>query len=378
MANPLLIPPRPPEPFIGRVKELEWVDGRIDSLEQRFREEPIVVTGEGGVGKTSLVAKYFSEKPPELEPLWVDCKDWAEGRPELDKIFRDRHSIARERRGLSVVLDGADDLPGLRVTELFRGVSNYKAVRCVVITSRNRLDLRSQRILPLARLPEIEAEALLRETISRSDLDEQSALRLLSAAEGLPIALSWVAAMARSMSGEQLKRVLAGDIYDVNDVYPDERRFVERTAKPLIISANDAMIERLKKEPKDVLKLSPRKYEELIADLLRDMGHEVTLTQTTRDGGADILASMKTDLGELLCLVDAKKYREDRKIGVSMVRTLYGTLTHYQASSAMLVTTSSYSKDARAMQEEHKYQLSLKDYTDVAGWIQRYGSRKSN
>ena len=127
MANPLLIPPRPPEPFIGRVKELEWVDGRIDSLEQRFREEPIVVTGEGGVGKTSLVAKYFSEKPPELEPLWVDCKDWAEGRPELDKIFRDRHSIARERRGLSVVLDGADDLPGLRVTELFRGVKIGRA-----------------------------------------------------------------------------------------------------------------------------------------------------------------------------------------------------------------------------------------------------------
>jgi restriction endonuclease Mrr len=58
-----------------------------------------------------------------------------------------------------------------------------------------------------------------------------------------------------------------------------------------------------------------------------------------------------------------------------MVRTPFETLTDYQATSAMLVTTSSYSPNARAMQEKHKYQLSLKDYTDVAVWIQKYGTK---
>ena len=136
-----------------------------------------------------------------------------------------------------------------------------------------------------------------------------------------------------------------------------------------MINASQEIAKRLKQEPKDIHKLTPRQYEELIAELLRDMGHEVSLTKATRDGGKDILASMKTDIGEILCLVDTKKYRRDRKIGVGMVRTLYGTLADYQATSAMLVTTSSYSPDARAMQEKHKYQLSLKDYTDVAVWI---------
>ena len=56
---------------------------------------------------------------------------------------------------------------------------------------------------------------------------------------------------------------------------------------------------------------------------------------------------MKTDIGEILCLVGTKKYRKDRKIGVGMVRTLFGTLADYQATSAMLVTTSSYSPGAR-------------------------------
>jgi restriction system protein len=86
---------------------------------------------------------------------------------------------------------------------------------------------------------------------------------------------------------------------------------------------------------------------------------------------------MRTPLRGFLCLVEAKHYREDRKIGVSLVRTLYGTLRDYQASSAMLVTTSSYSKDARALQQKHKYELSLREYTDVAGWIQRYGAHKT-
>jgi hypothetical protein len=43
----------------------------------------------------------------------------------------------------------------------------------------------------------------------------------------------------------------------------------------------------------------------------------------------------------------------------------------------MLVTTSTYSKEARAMQEHHKYQLSLRDYTDVASWIQKHGNRSN-
>ena len=106
------------------------------------------------------------------------------------------------------------------------------------------------------------------------------------------------------------------------------------------------------------------------------MGYDVTLTKTTRDGGKDILASIKTEIGDLLCLVDAKHYRKDRKIGVSMVRTLYGTLCDYRATSGMLVTTTSFSNEACAMQRKHQYQLSLRDYTDVTSWIRHYGTNR--
>ena len=179
--------------------------------------------------------------------------------------------------------------------------------------------------------------------------------------------------MAESMDAEQLRRVLAGHLYDLKDTSAEKELI--SAAKPIIISANEAMIKALQKQPGDVFKLTPREYEELVAELLNDMGYDVTLTPATRDGGKDILASFRTDCGEFLCLVEAKRYRQDRKIGVSLVRELYGTLCDYQANSGMLVTTSSYSKDARALQKKHKYQLSLRDYTDVAGWIQSYGAK---
>jgi restriction system protein len=178
------------------------------------------------------------------------------------------------------------------------------------------------------------------------------------------------------MNADQLKGVLAGHLYDIKDLSLPERRELVAIAKPLIITANQAVIERLKKQPTDVFQLSSRQYEEMIAELLDDMGYEVQLTPATRDGGKDILAYIKTPIAKLLCLVEAKKYRGDRKIGVELVRGLYGTLHDYQANSAMLVTTSTYSKDARSLQQKHDLQLSLKDYTDVATWIQRYGNNE--
>jgi len=64
-------------------------------------------------------------------------------------------------------------------------------------------------------------------------------------------------------------------------------------------------------------------------------------------------------------------------VGVELVRTLYGTLFHEQANSAMLVTTSHFTPDAKEFQKQHAYQLSLKDFQDVAEWISRFKKHNS-
>ena len=108
---------------------------------------------------------------------------------------------------------------------------------------------------------------------------------------------------------------------------------------------------------------------------MTDMGMEVELTPATRDGGKDILAYLPTEFGKLLCLVEAKRHKKTRPVGVSLVRSLYGTLDDHHATMGMLVTTSRFSPDARSFQERHKYKLSLKDFPDVVSWLMKYKER---
>jgi CRISPR/Cas system Type II protein with McrA/HNH and RuvC-like nuclease domain len=53
---------------------------------------------------------------------------------------------------------------------------------------------------------------------------------------------------------------------------------------------SDELIRYLARHPHLMRNLDPRKFEELVAELLRDKGYEVELTPRTRDGGLDIIA----------------------------------------------------------------------------------------
>ena len=166
-----------------------------------------------------------------------------------------------------------------------------------------------------------------------------------------------------------------GKLYGLREQIIATNKSIISSVARLIVTANDSLIEKLKREPAGLYKISPRQFEEVIAELLSGLGMEVVLTPVTRDGGKDILAYMQTELGRILCLVEAKQHNEKRPVGVSLVRTLYGTVVDHQASNGMLVTTSRFSSPARSFQERHKYQLSLKEYEDVVAWLLRYRRR---
>lgn len=374
MAEQFLRPPDPPRPFVGRIAEMERLHSEVYRRERRYPDMPIVIRGEPGIGKSAFAAEFVQRHSRRERSIWISCREWRILVEPFESILLDRDIATREA---TVVLDGADEIPEAELTDLFFRVVNLKRVRTLLITSRKELQLRGQREILLERLKARDSESLIKESISVSGLDEHSVQKLISAVNGHPLAISLIAGMAKTMDKEHLKKVLAGHLYDLDDAARGAKQGLITAATPVIISANERMIQALKNHPKDIFRLSPRRYEELIAELLDDMGYEVTLTKATRDGGKDILASMKTECGDFLCLVEAKRYRQDRKIGVSLVRELYGTLCDFNATSGMLVTTSSYSPDAQAFQRNHQYQLSLRDYTDVAGWIQQYGVIKS-
>lgn len=125
-------------------------------------------------------------------------------------------------------------------------------------------------------------------------------------------------------------------------------------------------------------KLHPREFEKLIAELLHDKGFEVELTKQTRDNGYDILAMKYLNgFSPIKYLVECKKYAENRKIGVDIIRGFKEVLSTEQANKGLIVTTSYFTKDAIKKQQETPLLLEYKDKDEVIDWVNQYYNQKN-
>lgn len=143
---------------------------------------------------------------------------------------------------------------------------------------------------------------------------------------------------------------------------------------------NNEYIKYLEKHPHLLYSIEPRRFEILIAELFRDMGYEIELTPESHDGGRDILAAFNLPHGKILTLVECKRYSQHNKIGVEILRSfLYVLDRKDNASCGVIATTSYFSSESLAMENEHKWRLGLKDFNGVRDWLNKYGTwRRDN
>jgi restriction system protein len=359
--------PRFDASFVNRENELRWLYEHV--IAPRRRNSAIFVTGPPGIGKTALLNHFVATRRIQSTPVWLDL-------PPFDPVpatteFVEQLYAQRLRDDLIVIIDGAELLSDNELQHFIGGLFNLKAVRSLLFASRRTPKLDRIDLLSLSSLTEIDTAQLIKAVLS-SELLPKTLDEAVRLTQGNPLAVSMLGSFLKSGGQQAVLDLISGRLYDVSKTVALPETQIVASVTPKIVSATDALIEELKKQPDSIYDLSSRKFEELLAELLSDMGWEVELTPATRDGGKDILAYLDTDVGKLLCLVEAKKYRHDRKIGVDLVRTLYGTMFDHQANSAMLVTTSSFTSDAHEFQRRHEYQLALRDYGHIVQWIQRY------
>jgi hypothetical protein len=122
--------------------------------------------------------------------------------------------------------------------------------------------------------------------------------------------------------------------------------------------------------------LDPRRFEELIAQLIEDNGFEkVKLTPASRDGGRDIIAVANVNGIEVLFAFECKRY--SHKVGVEMLRTLLGTIGHAatQATMGVLVTTSYFTNGAREFMVSEP-RIDGRDFDGVVDWLRRYDPQR--
>ena len=134
------------------------------------------------------------------------------------------------------------------------------------------------------------------------------------------------------------------------------------------------LISELRSDPDLLHKISPRKFEEVVAELLFDMGCDVELTPETRDGGRDILAGFNSPVGRLLAIVECKRYSRHRPIGTSLVeRFLWTVEQRDRASIGIFATTSSFTAGARERAKDRHWTVKLKEHRDLREWLNNYG-----
>jgi hypothetical protein len=132
------------------------------------------------------------------------------------------------------------------------------------------------------------------------------------------------------------------------------------------------LIRYLAQNPGDIFSLSPREFEEFVAELLRKMGYRTKLGPKGRDGGVDVFAELERDLGPELVLVQCKQFSADHKVSEPIVKQLAADVTDRKASHGLAVTTSTFSKPALRYIEERKYILSGADYNKLCEWLRKF------
>lgn len=164
------------------------------------------------------------------------------------------------------------------------------------------------------------------------------------------------------------------ELFDAKDsILPDHSRNLRIDLEEI----NDELIRHLARHPHLMRELDPRKFETLIAELLKAKGYEIELTQPSKDGGRDILAIRRDDIGTALTLVECKRYAAHNKVGVEIVRGLYGVLEAEKATRGLIATTSYFTKGATSFRDTVQFRLGLADFDVLRGMLSQFKKKQT-
>jgi len=122
------------------------------------------------------------------------------------------------------------------------------------------------------------------------------------------------------------------------------------------------------KNPEDLKNLHWRDFEILLSRTFQAQGFKVELGPGRGDEGVDISLLQRDPLGDVLTLVQAKRYSPHRQIDLQAVSSLYGIGVAAKANKTLFVTTSTYAPVARRWASRVSDNLSLATSSEVAEW----------
>jgi restriction system protein len=355
--------------FAGRKEELLALDQAVFSKGLKF----LSVEGVGGIGKTSLI-REFQRLNQEKFPggvVWLNGKNINQQKIDSNEYIREIIPAGTDL----VVIDDFEQIACV-ANHFIRKILWEFPLAKVIVASRLHLRRPDAKILlndlSLQDMADVWASNL-------ADFSDADVKRLYKAVGGNPLAATLAGRLVRDgrhditdfekefeeyISDFQYEGVIAAD---GNLIQQQSAKEVELVSGLFV--ASDEVLRYLHRYPEKMNQLTPRQFEEFIAELLVRQGYEIQLTPITRDGGKDIYAARRDALGTFLYVVECKKNSPVRPVDVGVVRQLYGVVQEERVSGGIIATTSYFSKDAKKFCDRVKYQVNLKDYVDIQKWL---------
>ncbi len=122
------------------------------------------------------------------------------------------------------------------------------------------------------------------------------------------------------------------------------------------------------RNPDDLYRLEWRSFEILLHRIFQSHGYKSILGPGQNDGGIDIRLYQEDPIGDVLTVVQAKKYAPHRKIDLTDVAAIHGIRDVENADRALFVTTSSYLPSAQKFSERTNNKLELAEKSHVINW----------
>jgi hypothetical protein len=137
----------------------------------------------------------------------------------------------------------------------------------------------------------------------------------------------------------------------------------------IFLAVSNELFARIAERPQERFLVSPRVFEEAVAEILSRMGYDVQITPYSGDEGRDIIANIDTPAAPLLMLVECKRYAANRPVGIEPITRLWSRLFDDKANIALAVTTSTFAPVAKQFAKTRGYQIGLADGDTFIQWV---------
>lgn len=364
-----------PNFYIGRPKEISRIHSELE------KNNIVAITGVSGVGKTVLAKLYAKEYENRF-----DIINYLPASEVIEKLPNDNKPFLRYKSDqlLLTIVDGIDEIDAdmKRINLVNYFAESASASHKIIYTYRSYIDPFGNKfkikVEEITGFTKNQASLLFESLIGTekfSNIPSEKLDDVFSIVANSPWGIYLIAEMFRA--GIDISE-MRNHLYTSGDYAPpvldasfESKIILPETSKIIcdVQLVNASLIDKVNKQPNLMYSMTSRQFEEFVAELFQKEGYNVSLTQATRDGGKDMFIAENRRLGNFIYYVECKKYLPTRPVGVSLVRELYGTIMRDRATAGLLVTSSSFTKDAIQFTESIKTQMSLKDFIDLKEWI---------